>query len=52
MMLSSSWFQISLYKVWFRVGLGFEYHPDDNVNLLDRYIYIDIDSKIYRFNDI
>ena len=54
MMLSSSWFKISLYKVWFRVGLGFEYHPDDNANLLDRYIYIYryIDSKIYRFNDI
>jgi len=59
-MLSSSWFKISLYKVWFRVGLGFEYHPDDNANLLDRYryiyiyIYIDIDIYIYiyRFEDI
>ena len=22
--------------VWFRVGLGFEHHLDDNANLLDR----------------
>ena len=42
-MLSSCWFKISSYKVgvlyilaWFRGGLGFEYHLDDNANLLDR----------------
>ena len=63
-MLSSSWFKIYLYKVWFRVGLGFEYPPDDNANLLDIYIYTDIyryidiqinryiDLKIYRYKDV
>ena len=42
-MLSSCWFNISfdqvgvLYTlVWFRVGLGFEHHLDDNAGLLDK----------------
>ena len=46
--------KISLYGVlyilvWFRAGLGFEYHIDDNANLLDRlyrYRYIDINLDI------
>ena len=42
-MLSLCWFKICLFEVgvlyilaWFRGGLGFEYHLDDNAHLLDR----------------